>query len=608
MIIHRASGYVLMLRFTIEMQGIMMSRLSHILFLNDRRDTDFTRWFSDIVLALAGAFFITAIIAVLQLSFIRNISLLYLFIVWILAVRRGLYAAACASLFSFISFDFFFVQPLYQFTISNPDEWVALFFFLATAIVTGVFASILRQSVKDSQQREHEARDLYELVKTTASERDERQQLEIVVSTIKAVFAPAGVRDCSILFAIDMGRNIQWESIPATTSAPTEAELATRNLVLRQGKKEDLYDVPVAINTSNGYVSRAIIRHSSETHVAQRYIRLIPLHIGQRVIGIVRLIIEDNPKLSADEQLLSIRSEPVSKHSLWFDTAVSRILDVDVNHENALLQPSFFEAFLDQITLIIESARLRRESLQIEVLQKTDALRSALLSSVSHDLRTPLSSIKAAAYSLQEKDVQWSDEDRRSFAMTIEREADRLNRLVGNILDMSRIEGGALKPEKELYPLQDVIYSVVDHMQFALKERTVRIDIPEELPPVELDFLQIDQVLTNLIENATRYTPPESPIEISAEAHEHEIIVSVSDRGQGIPVHDMERVFDKFYRVMGTRRKGSLGTGLGLAVSRGLIEAHGGRIWVENRGGGGAIFRFTLPTPSVQGVEEVIHG
>ena len=587
-----------------------MNRWDHILFLHNRRDIHFTRWLSDVALALVGALCITGIIALFHLSFIRNISLLYLFIVWILAVRRGLYAAACASLLSFISFDFFFVQPLYQFTINNPDEWVALFFFLATAIVTGVFASILRQSVADSQQREREARDLYELIKTTASEGDEKHQLEIVVNTIKEVFVSAGVRECSVLFATDMGQQILWESIPNTSQPPSESELVVRNTVLRQGKKEDLYDVPLTFNTSYGYVPRAVIHHSAEAnnHITQRYIRLIPLKAAQKVIGIVRLIIEDDPKLPANEQLLTTRSDPQSTCISRFDTTVGNILGVDVNLEHGLLQPSFFEAFLDQIILIIESARLRRESLQMEVLQKTDALRAALLSSVSHDLRTPLSSIKAAAYSLQEKDVQWSDDDRSGFAMTIEREADRLNRLVGNILDMSRIEGGALKPEKELYPLQDVIYSVVDHMQFILKNRTVHIDIPEQLPPVELDFLQIDQVLTNLLENATHYTSPESPIEISAEAREHEILISIADRGQGIPAHDLERVFDKFYRVMATRRNGAMGTGLGLAVSRGLVEAHGGRIWVENREGGGAVFRFTLPTQSIQVAEEVKHG
>lgn len=583
-----------------------MNRWSHILFLSDKRDIRLARWFSDAGFALVGGLLITGVIILFHLSFIRNISLLYLFVVWILAVRRGLYAAVCASLFSFFSFDFFLVQPLYQFTISDPAEWVALSFFLATAIVTGIFASILRQSVEDSQRREREARDLYELVKATVSEGDERHQLEIVATTIREVFASAGVQECNILLPTDQGRQIVWESIPSMAPTPFETEQAVRDLVLRRGKKEDFYDV--AVHSSHGYVDRAVVQRSTDLHVTQHYISLIPLKSSQRVVGIVRVTIEDDPKLAADEKMLTTRSDEPSKRQSLFDRTVGSILGVNVRHEHALLEPSFFDAFLDQIVLIIESARLRRESLQMEVLRRTDDLRAALLSSVSHDLRTPLSSIKAAAYSLQERDVQWSDEDRRSFALTIEREADRLNRLVGNILDMSRIEGGALKPEKELYPLQDVVYSVVEHMQFALKDRKVHLSIPHHLPPVELDFLQIDQVLTNLIENAVRYTPVESLIEISAEARDHEVVISVADRGQGIPVQDKERVFDKFYRVMGTRRIGAMGTGLGLAVSRGLIEAHGGRIWVENREGGGAIFRFTLPIEGVQAVEESIHG
>ena len=137
-------------------------------------------------------------------------------------------------------------------------------------------------------------------------------------------------------------------------------------------------------------------------------------------------------------------------------------------------QATFFWTFLDQATAVIERARLRRESLRIELLQRTDALRSALLSSVSHDLRTPLSSIKAAASSLLQEDVQWNEEERKSFALSIERESDRLNRLVGNLLDMTRIEGGALKPEKEWYPIDELIHDVVGHMQFLLQGHEVQ--------------------------------------------------------------------------------------------------------------------------------------
>jgi DNA-binding response OmpR family regulator len=183
----------------------------------------------------------------------------------------------------------------------------------------------------------------------------------------------------------------------------------------------------------------------------------------------------------------------------------------------------------------------------IELLQRTDALRAALLSSVSHDLRTPLTAIKASASSLLQEDVQWDEEVRRGFASSIEREADRLNRLVGNLLDLSRIEDGALKPDKDYYPLSSLMYEVLDRMQSVLQGRVVQIELPTDLPPVELDYVMMDQVLTNLIENAVRYTPPTSPIEIGVQRVGDEMHLCVADRGPGIAPADRERIFDKFY-------------------------------------------------------------
>jgi two-component system sensor histidine kinase KdpD len=231
------------------------------------------------------------------------------------------------------------------------------------------------------------------------------------------------------------------------------------------------------------------------------------------------------------------------------------------------------------------------------VLQRTDALRAALLSSVSHDLRTPLASIKAAASSLLQEDVQWDEEAQRGFARAIEREADHLNHLVSNLLDMSRIENGALKPEKELYPIDELIRDVVDRLHPLLQGRAVHTHVPADLPPAEFDYLQMDQVLTNLIENAVRYTPPESPIDVYAERQDSHIVISVADRGPGIPTADLERVFDKFYRVLPKKgtTKHPTGSGLGLAVSKGLVEAHGGQIWAKQREGGGTVFSLTLP-------------
>jgi two-component system sensor histidine kinase KdpD len=255
---------------------------------------------------------------------------------------------------------------------------------------------------------------------------------------------------------------------------------------------------------------------------------------------------------------------------------------------------TFFWTFLDQVTSVIERMHLRRESLRMEVLQRTDELRAALLSSVSHDLRTPLASIKAAASSLQQQDVTWDEETRRSFVQTIEREADRLNRLVGNLLDMSRIEGGALKPEKDWYEITELIADVLARMRPLLKQRQVTTELPPDQPLIEFDYVQMDQVLTNLIENAARYTPPDSPLDVGVQQDDESMLIHVADRGPGIPQADLERVFDKFYRVK-QKRQHPMGSGLGLAVCKGIVEAHGGRIWAQPREGGGVIFYVTLP-------------
>lgn len=252
-------------------------------------------------------------------------------------------------------------------------------------------------------------------------------------------------------------------------------------------------------------------------------------------------------------------------------------VSLEEEYANTDVPASFFWSFLDQVTALIERARLQRENLHIEILQRTDMLRAALLSSVSHDLRTPLTAIKAAASSLLRKDVVWEEEVRRGFAQAIEDEADRLNRLVSNLLDMSRIEEGALKPEKEEYSLADLIHEVLDRLEPLLQRRVVQTHLPPgDLLPVDLDYLQIDQVLTNLIENAVRYTPEGSPIEVSAHGEgEEQVVISVADRGPGIPPADLTRVFDKFYRITNGKHpaRHPLGSGLGLAVCKGLVEA-----------------------------------
>jgi two-component system, OmpR family, sensor histidine kinase KdpD len=558
-----------------------MSQIEHLPSLEAREEPGWKRYLGDGLLAIVGTLLVTGLIYTFQLyPRIPNISLVYLLVVLTLASTRGLYAAILASVVAFLSFDFFLVPPFYTFTIAKFDEWLALFVFLVTAIITGQLASALRKRAEQARRREHETRILYELVRATNSEEDLYRQLSIVARAVVDVFASWGVRDCEILLPDVKSRlAVQGSaSQPADQVKLSSDEEATASWVMTQAQTVELHDVSLVPQKSGDYRPRAIVRSTATKDSVRHYIRMIPLKMGQQAIGVLCLFMEDDPRLIALEKSLGMEGERSNS------------------------QTAFFWTFVDQATAVIERARLRRESLQIELLQRTDALRAALLSSVSHDLRTPLSSIKAAASSLLQEEVQWDDEARRSFALSIESEADRLNRLVANLLDMSRIESGALKPEKEWYPIDELIHDVLGRMQPLLEGRTIHTDLPDDLPPVKLDYLQIDQVLTNLIENALRYTPAGSPIEIGVQAIGDRMIISIADHGPGIPAADRERVFDKFYRVMETQTARIIGSGLGLAVSRGLVEAHGGRIWVENRKGGGAIFRFTLPLEKTEGM------
>lgn len=578
-----------------------MSQVERLPSLGTRGGPRWRHYLSDTLLAIVGVSLVTGVISLSHLyPQIPTISFAYLLVVLALASTRGLYSAILASLVAFFSFDFFLVPPLYTFVVAKFEDLLALFVFLATAIITGQLASALRQRAEQASRRERETRILYELVRAVNNEEDLEAQLSIIAHAVVDVFLSWGVHDCTILLPDTAGKlTLYTPSIqPLKLSSD---EQATAAWVIKQGQTVELHDVALAatdastrdgsgIDAERGSswslaygarlnahaplpAPRAVIRDTASLHRVRRYVRMIPLKIGQEVVGVMRLLMEDDPRRLKTENSLGVERERPDP------------------------QTAFFWTFLDQATLVIERVGLRREGLQIQLLQRTDALRAALLSSVSHDLRTPLSSIKAATSSLLQEDVHWDEETRRSFIQAIEREVDRLNRLVGNLLDMSRIEGNALKPEKEWFPINELIQDVLGRMQPLLQDRVVQTHLPNDLPPVELDYLEIDQVLTNLIENAVRYTPATSPIEISAAVAGEQVQISVADHGLGVPPSTIEHIFDKFYRVLDTQRDAThpIGSGLGLAVCRGLVEAHGGRIWMENRAGGGAVFRFTLP-------------
>ncbi|MEW5961801.1 MAG: ATP-binding protein, partial [Chloroflexota bacterium] len=256
--------------------------------------------------------------------------------------------------------------------------------------------------------------------------------------------------------------------------------------------------------------------------------------------------------------------------------------------------------------LAIERVQLAEDAGLAQLLRETEKLQTALLNSISHDLRTPLASITGALSSLRDDAAFLDEAARRELVSTAWEQADRLNALVGNLLEMTRLEAGATRVKRELCDVQDVVGVALAQLANRLDARPVKVEVPDDLPLVPLDFVLMVQVLVNLLDNADKYSAPLTPITIRAYLDDSELVIEVIDQGIGIPVDELERVFTKFYRV--PRANGIGGVGLGLSISRGIVEAHHGRIWAGNRPEGGARITLTLPlapSPVEQAVETI---
>ena len=302
------------------------------------------------------------------------------------------------------------------------------------------------------------------------------------------------------------------------------------------------------------------------------------------------------------------------------------ILAVKPTNEDDPLTPEqrrLLESFASQIALAIERALLDEQARQTQLLHATEKLQTALLDSVSHELRTPLVSITGALSSLQEENSHLDEAGRRNLIETAMEEAERLNHLVGNLLDMTRIEAGAIRMRREPCDVQDVIGSALERLTNRLRGRNVTVDIAPTLPLVPMDFALIVQVLVNLLDNALKYSFPDSPIQITVRVVGAALQIQVADRGIGIPREDLTRVFDKFFSVQRPHKAPRLvpvdarspqfaqifrvhrpdkagGIGLGLSICKGIVEAHGGTIDAANRDGGGTLITLNLPLPEEQ--------
>jgi two-component system sensor histidine kinase KdpD len=256
-------------------------------------------------------------------------------------------------------------------------------------------------------------------------------------------------------------------------------------------------------------------------------------------------------------------------------------------------QISLLETLAGLVALSLERAELAEQAEQGRIQIETERLRNSLLSAVSHDLRTPLAAIAGASSTLVERDEALNRAARRELAESIYDETERLNRLVANLLDMTRLEGGAMTIKKEWQPLEEIVGVVLSRLARPLRDYNIVTKLPADLPLLPFDDVLVQQVLMNLLENAMKFSPPGSTIELAAHALADRVTITVADEGPGFAAGAEERVFDKFYRS--DRQSARAGTGLGLAICRGIVELHGGRIWAENRASGGAAIHFTLP-------------
>ena len=495
-----------------------------------------TRHWRGYVTGLSSVVLVTVIIGAFQPPWhMANVSMLYLIGVLATATIAGSGPAIVASIAAFLAFNWFFVEPVHTLTVAEPSEWFALVLFLLTGVITGQLAGQQRRRAIEAAQREREATLLYAVAHLLVGS-DLVPALRAVADQLRE-----GLRLRAVVIELHTDTGEQ-----RVTSG--DAEVVRRSV----SSIRTWMASPAARTTNRGHRWIRIVPPTGGVAEDHR-VHVVPLRSGEQRVGALAVVRGDAAVESANDRLL---------------TAVAA-----------------------QIGNAVERARLQERATQAEVLQRTDALKTALLNAVSHDLRTPLASIIASAGSLRQLDVDWTDAERESFVADILDEATRLSRIVTNLLDLSRVESGTLRPDRGWYDLSALVDDVAGRLRPLAAAHELRVSVPDDLPPVPLDYVEIDEVLSNLVENALRHTPPGTRVEIAARVTDGHAVLEVSDNGPGIAAEALPHLFDRLSAV--PRAKG--GIGLGLAVARGLVEAHGGGITAQRRSGGGTVFTFTLP-------------
>jgi two-component system sensor histidine kinase KdpD len=473
---------------------------------------------------------------------LADVVMVYLLAIIIVSTRFGYGSSLVATVLSVLLVDFFFVPPYFSFAVSDFQHIVTFLVMFVVAVVISSLTKRVREQANSARYREQRTGSLYALTRELAGTRATASLARVAVRHLHELF------DAKVALLL--------EGADGVLANVAVGEFAFLPDAREQGVIDWVWthDKPAGVATDTLPSSAALY---------------IPLHEARGRVGVLGVAAADPLRFVDPEQ--------------------RGLLDV----------------FAAQVSSALERARFAEEAQQVQLQMEAERLRSSLLSSVSHDLRTPLGVITGASSALLEPNGVVDAGARRDLLLTIHEEGQRLNRLVRNLLDMTKITSGAIRVKKEWQPLEEVVGAALSRMDEQLQGWTIKVSLPEDLPLVPIDAVLIEQVLINLLENAAKYTPRGTELEIAAHADGARVVVDVMDRGPGVPPELLDKIFEKFYRL--PRERAGSGAGLGLAICRGIVEAHGGSISATNREGGGQTFRFTIPIegmPPVLSMEE----
>lgn len=459
-----------------------------------------------------------------------NLVMIYLLGVVTIALRLGRAPAVVVAVLNVVAFDFFFVQPTLSFAVADVQYLVTFAIMLVVALIVGNLTASVRLQAQVAGYRERRTAVLYSMSRELAATRSKDEMARVAVEHASEVFESQVV----VLLPDRAGRIVHPTGLSLFSSF-RGADLSIAQWVFDHGKS-------AGFGTDTLPGSEAIY---------------LPLVGPSATLGVMGALPANPRRILLPEQM--------------------RLL----------------ETFAAQIALALERAHFAEQAQQARLQAETEELRNSLLSAISHDLRTPLAVIAGAASGLAERGDQLDEATREELSSTIYEEAQQMSQLISNLLDMTRLESGNVKLNREWLSLDEIVGTALNRTAARLAERAVNVSLSPDLPLLELDGTLVEQVFVNLLENAAKYTPARATVWIKARVEDNEVIASVIDNGPGLPAGEEDRIFEKFHR--GAAEGAIPGAGLGLAICRAIVQAHGGRIWAEQRVGGGAAFRFSLP-------------